>query len=91
MPGLINRLRLSERLPAPLRSLDDRLSPTGAQSVFRAGGSGRRSCLLLDAARRFRWAAAILARAAADILRLTGVGALPSGVLGLNIWRSSAI
>ena len=45
----------------------------------------------LDAAHLFRWAAAILARAAADIRRLTGVGALPSAALGLNIWRSSAI
>jgi hypothetical protein len=46
---------------------------------------------VLAASHLFRWAAAILARAAADILRLTGVGALPSVVLGFNIWRSSAI
>ena len=45
----------------------------------------------LDSAHLFRWAAAILARAAADILRLTGVGALTSVALGFNIWRSSAI
>jgi len=45
----------------------------------------------LDAAHLFRWAAAILARAAADIRRLTGVGALPSVAVGFNIWRSSAI
>ena len=45
----------------------------------------------LDAAHLFRWAAAILARAAADIRCLTGMGALPSAALGLNIWRSSAI
>jgi len=41
----------------------------------------------LAAAHLFRWAAAILARAAADILRPTGVGPLPSGALGFNIWR----
>ena len=45
----------------------------------------------LAAAHLFRWAAAILERAAADIWRLTGVGALPSVALGFNIWRSSAI
>jgi hypothetical protein len=45
----------------------------------------------LAAAHLFRWAAAILARAAADILRPTGVGPLPSGALGFNIWRSPAI
>ena len=45
----------------------------------------------LDSAHLFRWAAAILARAAADIRRLTGGGALPSVPLGLSIWRSSAI
>jgi hypothetical protein len=46
---------------------------------------------VLSAAHLMRWAAAILARAAADILRLTAVGALPSVVLGFNIWRSAAI
>ena len=45
----------------------------------------------LAAAHLFRWAAAILERAAADIWRPTGVGALPSVALGFNIWRSSAI
>jgi hypothetical protein len=39
----------------------------------------------------FLWAAAILARGAADIRRLLGAGALPSVSLGFNIWRSSAI
>jgi hypothetical protein len=56
---------------------------------LRAGAPGEAACLL-DAARLFRWAAATLARAAADILRLTGVGALPSVALGFSIWRSSA-
>ena len=46
---------------------------------------------VLAAAHLLRWAAAILARAAADILRLTGVGTLPSVALGFSIWRSSAI
>jgi hypothetical protein len=45
----------------------------------------------LDAAHLFLWAVAILARPAAEIRRLTGVGAVPSGVLGFNIWRSSTI
>jgi hypothetical protein len=45
----------------------------------------------LAAAHLFRWAAAILDRAAEDIRRPTGVGALPSVALGFNIWRSSAI
>ena len=51
---------------------------------------GTPACFL-DAAHLFRWAAAILARAAADIRCLTGMGVLPSGALGFNIWRSSAI
>ena len=45
----------------------------------------------LAAAHLLRWAAAILARAAADIRRLLGAGAVLSVVLGLNIWRSSAM
>jgi hypothetical protein len=45
----------------------------------------------LDSAHRFLWAAAILARAAADIRRFLGAGAVLSVVRGLNIWRSSAI
>jgi hypothetical protein len=59
---------------------------------LRAGATdaAARDCFL-DAAHLFRWAAAILARAAADILRLTGVGALPSVVVGFNIWRSSVM
>ena len=51
---------------------------------------GAADCFLA-AAHLFRWAAAILARAAEDILRPTGAGALPSLALGFNIWRSSAI
>ena len=59
---------------------------------FRAGPTGEAApdCFL-TAAHLFRWAAAILARAAADILRRTGVGVLPSVAFGFNIWRSSAI
>jgi hypothetical protein len=46
----------------------------------------------LAAAHLFRWAAAILVRAAEDILRLSfATGALPSVAPGLNIWRNSAI
>jgi hypothetical protein len=46
----------------------------------------------LDAAHFFRWAAAILARAAADIRRrLFGAGTLLSVALGFNIWRSCPI
>ena len=45
----------------------------------------------LDSAHLFRWAAAILARAAADILRLPGDRAAPSLALGVSIWRSSAM
>lgn len=47
-------------------------------------------CFLV-AAHLFRWAAAILARAAEDIRRLNGAGAVLLVVLGLNIWRSPAI
>ena len=58
----------------------------------RAGSVGEAGpdCFLA-AAHLFRWAAAILERAAADIRRPTGVGPLPSVALGFNIWRSSAI
>jgi hypothetical protein len=45
----------------------------------------------LDSAHLFRWAAAILARAAADILRLPGARAAASLALGVSIWRSSAM
>ena len=53
---------------------------------FRAGATEDPApvCFLVSA-HLFRWAAAILARAAADIRRLTGVGALPSVALGFNI------
>jgi hypothetical protein len=55
-----------------------------------AAGEAAPVCFLATA-HLLRWAAAILERAAADIWRPTGVGALPSGALGFNIWRSSAI
>jgi hypothetical protein len=42
-------------------------------------------------AHRFRWAAAILARTAADIPRLFLVGGAPFGEVPPNICRSSAI
>jgi hypothetical protein len=57
---------------------------------LRAGAVGAAACFF-DAAHLFRWAAAILARAAADIRRLLGAGVVLSVVLGLNIWRSSSI
>jgi hypothetical protein len=78
-------LRLPERRPAPLRGLDDCLSSGRAQFPLFAGRSEGAAACFLDAAPLFRWAAAILAGAAEDILRLTGVGAVPSGALGFNI------
>ena len=59
---------------------------------FRAGAEDKAApdCFLA-AAHLFRWATPILARAPADIRRLTGVGALPSVEVGFNIRRSSAI
>jgi hypothetical protein len=45
----------------------------------------------LDSAHLFRWAAAILARAAADILRFPGARAAPSLAVGVSMWRSSAM
>jgi len=57
---------------------------------LRAGAAGEAACFLA-ATHLFRWAAAILARAAADIRRLLGADAVLSVALGFNIWRSSAI
>jgi hypothetical protein len=60
---------------------------------FRAGpvDEAAPNCFLA-ADHLFRWAAAILARAAADIRRrFRSVGVLPPVAAGFNIWRSSAI
>ena len=69
------------------------LRPAALSLRFPLAGAGDEvapACFLASA-HLFRWAAAILARAAADILRPTVLGALPSVALGFNIWRSSAI
>ena len=69
------------------------LRPAALSFRFLRVGLGEEAApvCVLATAHLFRWAAAILARAAADILRLTVVGALPSVAPGFNIWRSSAI
>jgi hypothetical protein len=70
------------------------LRPAALSFRFFRGGAVDEAApvCFLAAAHLFRWAAAILARAAEEILRLSfGTGALPSVAPGLNIWRSSAI
>jgi hypothetical protein len=76
------------------RGLDDRLSAGCAQfRFFRAGAVDETPApCFLAAAHLFRCAAAILERAAADILRrFLGARVLLSVALGLNKFRSSPI
>ena len=59
---------------------------------FRAGMDEAAPACFLAAVHLFRWAAAILARAAADIARrFFGASVVPLVPSGLDIWRRSAI